>query len=900
MNDNLGIQIKILMPSAGNTKDIIDKLNKIFEGSIKTNVIVKWSSIDVNRTIGKLKEHLAERPLNIKLNLNTIDIDNQIKKLQDKIKAITIGLGGSPLGGTSTGKTKQDLDDIIKRYEIITKLADGYTTKSEKTTIHKSGKVVEDNKVTINEKKKLELEKQAAEAAQKAAEKATQSIKDESKEVIKLIDQYGKLIQVIKTKDAAFNTMSRHETRVDPTTGIKVTKNIAGGDTTSYRVDKNIKTQEAFLASQEKYKTRLDALYAKGIIPPESIDKTKNKLTELTHASSKLEIFKAEKSLKELEKLNNELNKYQNNISKFKNKIESDIKSLQTKHGDSIFNAQKLTGTDKLLRDLNKITSETKNWEQELIRVRQRYTDLDRQMSRNKQLTTQRSKEELFRTDYANKIQEIKVRAVLDPKSIANFEKQFANLSQKMQTALSKNDSKAFDRYSKDVALLKREFEALLKSEKDIVAVKKALQDLQATKDRLTSGVSRLQSGKTGQFIDASEANKVKDLIKNLTNLDSVKLQSLKDQIKNLAQTANQAFAKTKAESTLLQNQLNSINARTTGAIGLQGKVSLLPDSSKEIASLKQKVADYGNYVAQLQKEIKAGSFIGDPNKLKEELRQLALFKAELLNLHAAQKKAVGGQTSSVHTGQVVATSSRLKGNAVTEKDIAAALKLSSAYKDLEIREISLDRVTGKWTATLRENDSQNRKLKGTIDSVTGSLHRQSEALVQAHNRNLGMLQQLKIAMQRVPIWMIGMSAFYFPLQQIQAGIQTIKDLDASMISLRKVTGETLQTVKEFALTATETGLALGRSTKDVLDAAVAYARLGYSIRDANTLAKESLMLSIVGEMDTEQATRHIISTVRAFRIQVDEEGKNVRNVVDQINEIGEMLPHMLVIAYVY
>ena len=92
--------------------------------------------------------------------------------------------------------------------------------------------------------------------------------------------------------------------------------------------------------------------------------------------------------------------------------------------------------------------------------------------------------------------------------------------------------------------------------------------------------------------------------------------------------------------------------------------------------------------------------------------------------------------------------------------------------------------------------------------------------------------------------------------------IKTVYELDTAMISLKKVTNESTESYNRFLQSAIQIGNELGRQTKDVIESATSWARLGYSMQDSLKLGTEALVLANVGLMDADQATRHLISTL--------------------------------------
>lgn len=114
-------------------------------------------------------------------------------------------------------------------------------------------------------------------------------------------------------------------------------------------------------------------------------------------------------------------------------------------------------------------------------------------------------------------------------------------------------------------------------------------------------------------------------------------------------------------------------------------------------------------------------------------------------------------------------------------------------------------------------------------------------------------------------------------------GIQDLRDIDKQLTELRKVTGESMETMREYAFVANETAYRLGATTEKVIEQATAWARLGYSIQNASHLAEESIILSVVGNMQIDRATTNLVATLRGFNYEV----KESRDIIDMVNEVG-------------
>lgn len=101
--------------------------------------------------------------------------------------------------------------------------------------------------------------------------------------------------------------------------------------------------------------------------------------------------------------------------------------------------------------------------------------------------------------------------------------------------------------------------------------------------------------------------------------------------------------------------------------------------------------------------------------------------------------------------------------------------------------------------------------------------------------------------------------------------ISNVKDLDEAMTDLRIVTGGTREETEELLSTYNKMAQQLGTTTVSVSEGAVDWLRQGYSEEDARELLKQSMTLSIVGAMDSADATDALTAALKGYRLQVSE-----------------------------
>lgn len=126
-------------------------------------------------------------------------------------------------------------------------------------------------------------------------------------------------------------------------------------------------------------------------------------------------------------------------------------------------------------------------------------------------------------------------------------------------------------------------------------------------------------------------------------------------------------------------------------------------------------------------------------------------------------------------------------------------------------------------------------------------------------------------------------------LRYTRQAVDIIKELDYALVDLKKTTSMSSQELKEFYYTANDTAKVTGVTTKEIIDQAAAWSRLGYSSKDAVTemSALSSQFAQISPGMSVDTATDGLVSTMKAFHVDVADVE---REIMDVINKTGNTM----------
>jgi hypothetical protein len=292
--------------------------------------------------------------------------------------------------------------------------------------------------------------------------------------------------------------------------------------------------------------------------------------------------------------------------------------------------------------------------------------------------------------------------------------------------------------------------------------------------------------------------------------------------------------------------------------------------SAKTIDDLESEYGDLGKTIKEVTRL----------NKELEESGRTTVFEPNKGERFSVNTDKDGGITSvsiantQANLGNLIGTYAQLQQAEISELDLSKAL--SYAYQDREIRAVSLDSVTGKWSATLSENAKQNRVLKGVIDQTTGGLFKQSDALQQVKNVNMGFLEQLKVAITRIPVWMLGMQMFYSSVHFFTDSIKYLGELDAKLNEIAIVTNKSQIEVSKLAKEYNDLAYSMATTTQGVAEASVTFYRQGLAQADVLDRTKTSLMYAKVANESFTQSSETLTAVVNSMGVSIETAADNL------------------------
>lgn len=267
---------------------------------------------------------------------------------------------------------------------------------------------------------------------------------------------------------------------------------------------------------------------------------------------------------------------------------------------------------------------------------------------------------------------------------------------------------------------------------------------------------------------------------------------------------------------------------------------------------------------------------------IKERISKIDLLSEDAFDDLAAARSEVQEHMAYIKNAMKVAQ------NDVVEIDISNITEATEAFKRLAKEEkVAFDSseiVDNRWIGKIKMASGEVKTVTYTFDELTNSISRTENISKKAASS----LQEFMVSMGRkwkeVARYFLSFGSIYEVINLLRTGLNTLREMDAAMVEVRKVSNETVDTYAEFEDKISGIAKEIASTNVELRNSAADWLRLGESIEDASELAKNSAVYVNVGDgIDIDTATSDMITAMRAFNI----EAKDSIKIVDAQNEVG-------------
>lgn len=228
---------------------------------------------------------------------------------------------------------------------------------------------------------------------------------------------------------------------------------------------------------------------------------------------------------------------------------------------------------------------------------------------------------------------------------------------------------------------------------------------------------------------------------------------------------------------------------------------------------------------------------------------------------------------------------------------IATVTNMSASEKGYS--QLAGQKEIDKINKILRENSAMSSEAKAKIKAYKQELisGNPSVSLEKIHGEILKIVNAEELAgrtgrsffdtlknsgFHQLAAQMAGMFGFYDVINLGKKGFNVVRELNTALTEMRKVSNETVQSLKNYQATTFDTADAVGTTAKQIQNSTADWMRLGESMDQAAESAKDANVLFNVSEFEgIDEATESLVSMSQAYK-DLDK-----MDIIDVLNNIG-------------
>lgn len=183
----------------------------------------------------------------------------------------------------------------------------------------------------------------------------------------------------------------------------------------------------------------------------------------------------------------------------------------------------------------------------------------------------------------------------------------------------------------------------------------------------------------------------------------------------------------------------------------------------------------------------------------------------------------------------------------------------------------------------LNASDLTASELKANVDKINRSFRTMSSEAQAAGVNGLSFFDKIKEDALKFVSWMSLTTVISGMSREAVKFYNNVVDIDTAMTDLRKVTDNTEQQYSEFFDNIGQKAKDLKIDLSDLISQTAEWGKRGYSLDEAETLATNSGIYSVVGEVDNATAVQDLTTVMKSYNMTVDES----IDIVDKFNAVS-------------
>lgn len=334
---------------------------------------------------------------------------------------------------------------------------------------------------------------------------------------------------------------------------------------------------------------------------------------------------------------------------------------------------------------------------------------------------------------------------------------------------------------------------------------------------------------------------------------------------------------------------------------------SLVESGKSNIAKWTSEYKDRAKQIAKIQSDFQDGKFLSKSSSMSKSLRPYSNQETELLKQARQYEKIYNNASSNIQRHFNPEDSFKLNDKALianfnnledSAKRFGNTMKAVSNDSTGFISTFEATTASNKTLTWLNNNTKAAKKYgdalkqlaeqqrNNTDKSIAGDLQKQvndikAKASLEGLTGN-GFFSEIGRGFKAISQFV----GVYGILQRVvstvgQMGTEVIK-VDDAITQLRMSTGASAGDASKMMKTYSEMGKELKATGVDVSTSATEWLKQGKTIKESNALAKDSIVLSKIGDLSSEDSTKYLTSAMKGYDVAVED----TSNIIDKLSAV--------------
>ena len=500
---------------------------------------------------------------------------------------------------------------------------------------------------------------------------------------------------------------------------------------------------------------------------------------------------------------------------------------------------------------------------------------------------------------------EYKIKLNVDEKKLSSV---ISNL-EKMLDSLSKGtgDFKQFENLSKELSNIVSEVQSLSKAfgkvdDSGAKTLLSSIQNIDKSLSELSQNILNVNKnmsnmgGNTGGAVKqvenisnayqdaAKEAEKLADAqskIGQKTNISSGTKDAFSD--KDISASVESATNSIKEENNVLEQNTQKVKENTQAKE--QNANVNFNKYDKRLDSYNGKIDKYKTTIDRFNDGgWTSGAYLDNVQAVKNAVKEYETLLNELKGKDASLVTSDDISKLDKYEKKIKDTIATVTNMSASEKGynfVSGQKELNKIHKLLNENSKMSAEAKAKIKAYYAEIESGNPSM--SLDKIHGEILKIYNAEVEAGRAGRTLWDTLKNSgFHQIAAQMAGMVGVYDVINLGKEGLSVVRELNTALTEMRKVSDESLQSLKNYQNTTFDTADAVGTTAKQIQNSTADWMRLGESMNHAAESAKDANVLLNVSEFEgIDEATESLVSMSQAYK------NLDKMDIIDVLNNIG-------------